>query len=51
VPLDLSHDLTEALARLPDVEIRSIQPQPLAAGRHLDLVVLGEVKRDVRSGS
>jgi hypothetical protein len=47
--LDLSHDLAEALARLPDVEIRSIQPQPLAAGRRLDLVVLGEVKgRPVR---
>lgn len=40
---DLSHAVTEALAHLPQVEIRSGDPKPRVDGRVLDLAILGKV--------
>ena len=48
-PIDLSHAVAEALAQLPEVEIRSFDPEPRIDGRVLDLAILGKVKgRHVR---
>jgi len=47
--IDLSHAIAAALAQLPNVEIRSVDPEPRIDGRILALAVLGEVKgRPVR---
>lgn len=48
-PIDLIHQIRQALAELPDVEIRSIDAEPHADGRPFDFAILGEVKgRPVR---
>ncbi|HZQ99792.1 MAG TPA: helix-turn-helix domain-containing protein [Chloroflexota bacterium] len=42
--IDLAHELSQALARLPDVEIRSIDAERRADDHAYDFAVVGEVK-------
>ncbi len=47
--IDLPRAVVAALAQLPEVEIRSVEPEPRIDGRAVDIAILGEVKgRPVR---
>ncbi len=47
--IDLAHQVSQALAWLPDVEIRSIDAEPCADDHEYDFAIVGEVKgRPVR---